>query len=259
MSAAGVLALVCIVGGAYAVEAVVGFGSTVLSLSLGSAWVPLGTLVPALLPLNLLLSANILWRDWSTVNRRLLWRRILPWVALGLPLGFAAFRWWQPDLMRAVFGLFVVGFALLEAVRMLRRATGGPRIPLGPWSSAGWLVAGGVMQGAFASGGPMIVYFAQRNLPDKSSFRSTLAAAWWLLNAVLIAGHAATGAYTVEVLRLTLVLLPGVLAGIVLGERLHHRIPETSFRAVVVLLLTAAGLAVLIDALPALFGEGISG
>lgn len=241
------------------VEAVVGFGSTVLTVSIGSQLVPLEDLVPALLPLNMLLSATIVARNAAHVDTRLLFRRILPLAALGMPLGFIAFQEAPRDLLLAAFGLFVVGFSSLEGVRLWRRAGGGPRIPLGPVSGTLWLVAGGVMQGAFATGGPMIVYFAQRNLPDKMRFRGTLSALWLSLNTVLLAGHLRAGSFGPETARLALWLLPGVIAGILFGEKIHRRLPEFGFRVMVVAMLLVAGLAVLGNAIPKLIGTGGGG
>lgn len=238
------------------VEAVVGFGSTVLTVSIGSQLVPLEHLVPALLPLNLLLSSSIVVRNAGHIDVRLLTRRILPLAGLGMPVGFLAFQEAPRDLLLAAFGLFVVGFASLEAVRLWRRAGGGPRIPLGPWSSALWLITGGVVQGAFASGGPMIVYFAQRNLPDKMRFRATLAALWLALNSLLLIGHVRAGSFDVQVARLALWLLPGVIAGILFGEKIHRRLPEFGFRVMVVVMLLVAGSAVLGNAVSALIAKG---
>jgi uncharacterized membrane protein YfcA len=238
------------------VEAVVGFGSTVLIVSIGSQFLSLEQLVPALLPLSLLLSSAIVVRNAEHVDSRLLLRRILPLTGLGMPIGFIAFQEAPRDALLTVFGLFVVGFASLEAVRLWRRAGGGPRIPLGPVSSALWLVTGGVIQGAFASGGPMIVYFAQRNLPDKMRFRATLAALWLSLNSVLIVGHVRAGSFNGEVARVALWLLPGVIAGILFGEKIHRRLPELGFRILVVVMLLVAGLAVLGNAAPRVLATG---
>lgn len=102
----------------------------------------------------------------------------------------------------------------------------------------------------------MIVYYAQRNLPDKMRFRATLAALWLTLNSVLIVGHVRAGSFDMEVARLALWLLPGVIAGILFGEKIHRRLPELGFRVLVVAMLFIAGLAVLGNAAPKVFAIG---
>ena len=77
---------------------------------------------------------------------------------------------------------------------------------------------------------------------DKSRFRATLIMVWFTLNGLLTLGYAAQGALQPVWPQLA-ALAPVVLAGIVLGEILHHRVDEHRFRQVLFSVLLLAGLA----------------
>ena len=72
---------------AYTTEAMTGFGSIVIALSLGALVLPLDTLMPVLVPLNLLLSGYLSIRYRRLVHWRLLVRGILPLMAAGTLAG----------------------------------------------------------------------------------------------------------------------------------------------------------------------------
>lgn len=230
---------------AFVTEAVVGFGSTVLVVTLGAHLYPLDTLLAAFVPVNLLLSLYLVARHHGGIDRRVLFRRVLPFVGLGLPLGMVAFQLRDATLLQTGFAAFVVLIAGLELGRVAFARTDAAPRPLALPATAGVLFAGGIIHGIYGSGGPMIVYYASRALPDKRAFRSTLSALWLILNAVLVTGYAASGVLTPESGRLSLWLLPALVAGLWAGERIHGRVKPRPFRISVFALLFLAGCALL--------------
>jgi len=228
----------------HAVEAITGFGCTLIAVALGALFLPIQALVPVLIPVNMALSAYLVARYLRDVDGALLLRRILPLAGLGLVLGYALFSLAASLRLDALFGAFVLLFSAIELWR-LRRTRAAER-PLGPLTGALWLLGGGVMHGLYLSGGPMIVYFASRCLHDKRRFRATLSALWLLLNAVLLVLHLWRGTANAGSLLVGLALLPPLVLGIVAGEALHARISERQFKVAVYGLLAAAGAALLI-------------
>ena len=105
------------------------------------------------------------------------------------------------------------------------------------------------MQGIYAAGGPLIVYYAHRVLTHKSVFRATLSTVWLILNASVFASHLLAGRHTPRSLLTVLGLLPVLAVGIVIGEKLHGRIPERAFRLLVYSVLLLSGTS-LVYALP---------
>ncbi|MGZ3456587.1 MAG: TSUP family transporter, partial [Polyangiales bacterium] len=229
MTAPALAALFVIVLGAFSAEAVVGFGSTVLTVTLGAQLMPLERLLPAFVPLNLALSLYLVGRHWRSVELRMLLRQVVPFVAVGMVVGLALFRLRPTKLLELALAAFVIGLATLEIVRLLRGEGERPsKLTRVPAISILWL--GGVVHGLFGSGGPMVVYYASREISDKGRFRATLSALWLALNGVLIANYASLGLLDVHSARVTLTLLPALVIALILGEWLHRRIDERMFR-----------------------------
>lgn len=232
-------ALAAIVLVAFGTEAALGFGAMVISIALGAQLAPIGALLPVLVPLNLCLSVYLAVRYRRDVDRRFLARRILPPVIVGVPLGLLAFARLPGGVLVRLFGGFVVTLAALELVRILRRAS--PR-DLGPITRNLLLVAGGAVHGAFATGGPFVVYVAGRELADKAAFRATISALWALLGAILCATYALDGSLGVSSLAASAVLAIPAAAGLVVGEWLHARAQAQTFRTALFAMLLVAGL-----------------
>lgn len=233
------LALVVLL--AFSVEAVVGFGSTVLAVTLGAQLMPVDVLLPAFVPLNLALSAVLVARHARDVDGRLLGRRVLPFVGAGMVVGMGLFRLGSAASLEIALAGFVVTLAVVELAR-LRRAESAEAQKLAPAAAAALLGVGGVAHGLFGSGGPMVVYVASRELAGKARFRATLSALWLVLNAVLVAGYAQQGLIGRASIGRSLALVPSLLAAIPLGEWLHRRLPEARFRPIVYVVLLVAGL-----------------
>ena len=238
--------LIAIVTVAFATETAIGFGATLITLSLGSLLLPTADLLYAVLPLNALLSAAILVRARRHVDLRLLGLRVLPWMALGFPIGVVAFTRVPEGVLKRALGVFVLVLAGLELVKKLR-APAAER-PLPRAAALGLLFLGGVVHGAFATGGPPVVYVCGRLVPDKRVFRATLTALWLLLGLVLIVIHARDGHLGPGSLRRSAMLAPGLVLGLIAGEIAHGRIPERAFRAVVFAMLAAVGAVLAIRA-----------
>ena len=86
----------------------------------------------------------------------------------------------------------------------------------------------------------MILYTAVA-LPDKQVFRCTMAGLWIILNSALITGYAINGDLTAETLQATASLAPALLVGVIVGEAVHRRISQETFKVLIYALLLVAG------------------
>lgn len=231
--------LSCILVVSHIVETITGFGATVIALSLGAHLLPVRDLVGILVLLAWIQSAWIFARGFRHIHAKLLFTRILPFCALGFPLGIWSFRVLGGQELKFILGAFVVCISTLEWLRLVREDAL-PR-PLTRPAALFFLGGGGFFHGLFASGGPLIVYYAGRELPDKASFRATLSVLWLLLNTVLLFSYVFSG--RMEGLEfIALCLLPAVAAGILVGELLHLRINEKAFKKFVQVVLFITGI-----------------
>ena len=238
-------ALALVVLTAFTVEAALGFGATLISVALGSIFLPIDALLPSLVPLNLAISFWLVARYWRQVDVPFLTRRLLPLMALGLPAGIALYRVADAAVLKRLFGVFLVVVSAIE-LRRMRSAQGASPAPLSRVVEVAMLIAGGVVHGAFATGGPMAVYVTSRAVGDKGAYRATLCVLWAALNVVLLGSYAWGGDLDAGAMTLSGALFPSLALGLVLGEIAHHRVPVATFRAAVFVALALAGVMLLV-------------
>lgn len=230
---------------AIVVESAAGFGATVVTVTLGAQLLPLDAVLAAFLPLNVMLSLAVVARNVKHVDRRVLLVQVLPWMGIGTAVGVALARFRGAGWIKIVFAAFVIVLSVSELVAMKRKADE-RTTPLSPPVSAVALSTAGIIHGLFACGGPLVVWVVGRTISEKSAFRATLSALWLLMNVVLVGTMVWDGSVSRASLVTTAALVPSLLLGLLLGDRLHRKLDERSFRlGVFVLLLVAAGVLLL--------------
>lgn len=237
------LALSAVVTLAFVIEATAGFGATVVTVTLASHFLPIEQVLAALLPVNLLLSALLSWRNRGAIDVAILRRHVLPWMLPAMGVGMVLFALRAQIWIKAVFALFVVLLAAIELGRLLGQAA--PPRALSPARRIAALCGAGLIHGLFACGGPLLVYVIGRELPDKGRFRATLSSIWLGLGAILLLRYAAVGTLSGHSALRSMLLLPPLWIGLVLGERIHHRLNPTRFRIAVFSLMFGAGASLL--------------
>jgi uncharacterized membrane protein YfcA len=230
---------------AFTTESAIGFGATVIMVSVGAQLVPLDVVLPAWVPLNLAMSLFLVLHNRQHIAWRFLLVEITPLVALGTAAGLALFHLPNKTLFAAILGAFVVALALLQLLRPAAR-------PLTRAWQVVFLAIGGVAHGLFGTGGPMIVYVARRRLPDAAAFRATLSLLWLALNIGLAANYFALGLFTHTTSTYSLLIGAAIIPGVFLGNKLHHALPAHTFERAVWTMLLAAGAALAIRSVLAL-------
>lgn len=225
----------------HALEAVTGFGCTVLALPLVTALLGLREGVMVLTILAWVLALYIV----VSKRRNLDLRRfavIVAFVLAGLPVGMYLFRTADAQPLKRVLAVFIVLAAAAQLLFLLKGK------PWKPPRVIGYLilVAGGVVHGLFSSGGPLVVLYASAALPEKGAFRATLCLLWLTLNSIIIGSYLAAGSLTPKISLETAALLPFLVLGIFIGERLHERVQPRAFSAVVFSTLLATGVVMLL-------------
>ena len=222
---------------AYTLEAVTGFGSIVIALSLGALLLPIDQLLPVLVPLNIGLTGTLVWRHRAQIDRRLLLGTILPGMLVGTAIGYLLLPYLDTSLLKAGFGALILWFAGRELWR-LRHVSALPVRPV--WLTRLITLGAGISHGLFASGGPLLVYGLAGTALDKARFRATLVSVWFTLNSLLTLAFALDGRL-LPALPQVLAYAPLLLVGLWLGERLHRRFDERHFRVSIYILLLVTG------------------
>ncbi|HRP70115.1 MAG TPA: hypothetical protein PLY93_11335, partial [Turneriella sp.] len=103
----------------YTAQAMTGFGSIVIALTIGALFFEMRTILPVLVALNLLLCIWILYRGFRAIDTSVLFQKILPLMGAGVALGVLVSQTWDGPLLRRLFGGIIAAFALRELVFLL--------------------------------------------------------------------------------------------------------------------------------------------
>jgi uncharacterized membrane protein YfcA len=225
-------------------SSITGFGATVLALPFLAMLLGLHVAVPVLVMLAWLLSILIVTEGRRHIN----WRefgKLVGLVVVGLPVGM----WLSGNMpeapLKAVLGAFTLIVGVRGVVRPVPVQPDRPGASWKVWFRTALAPLGGVMHGAFGAGGPLIVVYSTRALPDKSVFRVTMCMLWATLNTILLSRWAATSALTAHELKVAGLCLPFTLLAMVLGTRVHYRLNEVIFRRIVYAVLVIAAVSLL--------------
>jgi len=222
-------------------EGITGFGCTVLALPFIVLLLGLHVAVPVLVIQAWVLALYIVLES----RRQIVWAefgRIVVLVGLGLPFGIWMAKAVPETGLKWLLAVFMVTVGAEGLTRTARPPSPGGMSRRARWFTSSLLPIGGVVHGAFGTGGPMVVAYAAKAIPDKSLFRVTLCLLWLSLNTVMIGQWIASSSLDARTLAITAFCLPFTLLGMVLGNAAHYRINEVAFRRLVYGVLVASGV-----------------
>lgn len=234
---------------AYLVESIIGFGGTIIALPVEGLLVGLKLAVPALTIVVFVASVIIALRDFRYIDKGQ-YLKITVIMAIGLLPGMWLFASIPERPLKLLLGVFMIAVGikgLKETVYDRHQIRRGRKLasqkpPMPGWLGNILLIAGGIIHGAFASGGPFVVVYATEAIKGKSAFRATLCALWATLNGIMIFFYSISGELSGEVLALSLISLPFVGVAIILGNIIHHRVNGETFTVFVYVALAVAGV-----------------
>jgi uncharacterized membrane protein YfcA len=246
------LYLVVILGAVVAgfVQGLAGFGFGLTAMSIW-VWVVDPRLAAALAVFGALVGQIV---AAIAVRRGFNWRHLLPFLLgglVGIPLGVAILPMLDVQTFKAVLGAFlVVCCPLMLWANKLPRITAGGRIADG---LAGAI--GGAMGGLGGFTGAIPTLWCTLRGMAKDEQRSIIQN--FNLSALMVTmfTYVVSGIITVEMLPFLAVVAPSILIPSMLGARLYFGVSDSTFRQIVLGLLTASGLAMLASSVPVLLAR----
>ena len=226
---------------AFVITGLSGFGSGLIAIPLLAFFLPLPLVVAVLT----LLSYGSTVIQSITLRQHTSWSDVWPLMPFTLVgIGFALWTLSSVHIqnLAVVLGLFIAAYALY-ALLDLKPLRGG-RI---------WAVLGGGLGGyigtIFGTGGPFYVVYLNLRKLDKSQFRATIATTFLIDGAVRLVGYTGLGYFTPQVLFLSLLLLPVLIIGLVLGHKIHFKVNQRQFYLIINLMLLVSGTMLVIKSL----------
>lgn len=227
------------------VQGLVGFGSALVAVPLLSFLMSPKIVVPLTLVHGLLMNMYLSVKNRRNIQRK----RVLPLFlagSLGIPFGAAILIILPANGLKVLIGIVITLFSLLLLSGFSRtlKSEGKALIPVG--------FASGILNGSVSMSGPPVILFLSNQRVGKVHFRANLVTYFFLLNIITFVIFYVTGVLTGEILILSIMLVPPLPVGIIIGEYLSHKVSEDWFRRIALILVMIAGLTALFTGLTSL-------
>jgi len=228
----------------HTLEAITGFGCTVLAFPFVIAL--MGDLEIAKIVLSILAwllalyfvitkFGQIQWKQFGT---------IVLLAGVGMPVGMLLFKSLDAVTLKKALGVFIILSAAIQLYKIF--VTKAETYSLPKWVGYTFLFSGGIVHGAFAVGGPLIVLYSSQKIPDKGQFRATMCLLWTTLNTVLMIQYLLEKKLTFAIGYDMLFLIPFLVAGIYAGEIIHKKVSEVLFKKIIFISLLLVGVTMVI-------------
>jgi uncharacterized membrane protein YfcA len=228
-----VLSSLCIFVAAF-IRGFTGFGLAVVGVPLLSLFFAPAEIVPSIMILAIIAGLQLLPKIWRSVD----WRLLAPTVigaAIGTPLGTWLLAGVSDNMMRVLIGLAVL--AASGAVQLGFRFAQRPHAAV----SAGFGAIAGLTGGAAAMPGPSVIFLFLAAPIAHEAGRASLVL-FFQASAMMSAVSATVGGLMQwHSLALGALLVPAMLLGNWLGDRLFDKASAKTYRRVVVLMLAGLG------------------
>ncbi|MCR4667765.1 MAG: sulfite exporter TauE/SafE family protein [Clostridia bacterium] len=237
------------------VQGITGFAGTILAMPFSLKLVGMGTAVPVLNALGMASGIYVFLGNRKSVDRAEL-KRILVIMGPALVAGLVirTLLSGRPGLLYSILGVIVLLIAVKGLYSLLlkgkhaapsgaaqpEQAGRGPSAPAfyGPLLLAG----AGLVHGMFVCGGPLLIGYLAGRIGQKDRFRATISTVWIFLNGFLLITQIAGGQWTPELLKVQLISLPFLIAGMFAGSLLYKRMSQRFFMILTYVLLLISAL-----------------
>jgi hypothetical protein len=229
------IALPLIFALAFFVFGMTGFGSALVAMPLLSPLLGIEAAAPLFALVALTSEVIMLLRYRQQLNLSAVWRVIAASV-VAIPLGITAARELNERLVLFLLGVLVGGYGLYGLISPHM-----PHIKDLRWGF-GFGFIGGLLSGAYNTGGPPVVIYGNLSRWTPSEFKSNLQSIFVLNSLIVVTAHALSGHYGGGIFEHYVIVLPAMLIGLVAGWRVEKRVNPAQFRKLVLLLLVVIGV-----------------
>lgn len=223
----------------YTVLGLTGFGAGLTATPLLAHVLALRFIVPMQLLLDVTATCVLGSRVRARVNRQeALW--IVPFMLIGMAAGAILLIDLAQRTLLLALGAIVFLYGLVGAFG------GAPKRRMARFWVVPFSLAGGVAGVLVGTGGPLYAMVLASRIEDKHELRATITAVLWVSATARFLIFLFSGLLSQEGLLLAFVLLvPFVLGGLALGNRLHRLLPAAGVRRAICFLLIASGISLL--------------
>ncbi len=221
------------------VQSVAGFGMALVSMPLLVRLFGLQVAMPLVALVGLVAEGGLLLHYREALSLKAV-VRLAAASLVGIPVGLYAARLADERLVTVLLGVLVLGYVAYALLS--------PRLP--EIKGQGWAylfgLFGGLLSGAYNTGGPPVVIYGDLRRWEPGEFKSNLQG-YFMFNSLMVAGfHALAGSYHPPFWGFFWVALPAAGLAMLAGFSLDRYINPAVFRRIVLALLVVLGIRLLL-------------
>lgn len=231
-----ILLLSLVVFCSHFIGALTGFGCTILAIPFTISLIGPEGAKPVLIILALIQCGVVVIQTFKDINWKEL-KKIVLLVSLGMPIGILAYSLMSKKLLVDILSIFMILISIKGFLELKGYEFKAPK----DYILNIILFIGGIIHGAFVSGGPLIMVYSTEKIKDKNVFRATMCMIWIILNLILMTQEIVGGNYTKDVVIYTVLTMPSLIFGVLLGSKLSSKVNQRLFSYIIytVLVITA--------------------
>ena len=226
--------------GASALQSATGIGFGVIAGPVLLVALNDGSAIQISIVLNLLIAAFLTPSLWQEADRRLL-PKLLVGLAIGSPLGLLIFLSMDIVILKLFAGLAVV-FTLFLTLRGNRAPSRSLQPALGKVEQISIGVMSGIMGASLAMPGPVPAAWMSAKGFNKETIRATILLMFVFAYVVALALQFGLAGIGADSMRLSVMLTPSTVVGILVGRLLSSRLTEQTFRWLLVIILASTAI-----------------
>ncbi|MBU6360631.1 MAG: TSUP family transporter [Chloroflexi bacterium] len=220
------------------VRSIFGFGDALIAMPLLSLTVGIGVATPLVGLITLAIAVVMLLREQAAIDIRAGWSLILS-TMIGIPIGVMLIRAVPEMVVKVPLGLLLIGYGLYHLLRPTLPQINKNQHTVWAW---GLGFVAGILGGAYNTNGPPIVIYGTLRRWPPQQFRATLQFYFLITGIVIAAGQGLAGLWTRNVLWLSAISLPVIVAANLLGHVISQRIRPEAYVKLVFALIVVIGV-----------------
>lgn len=227
------------------IQCITGFAGTTLAMPFSLMLVDFAVAKPILNVLGLAASIGVVLSNPKAINKHE-FCKILSFMLVGIIGGLilTSYVSIEAGILYKVLGIVVIAFTIMGFGNVLSKYPQTSK-KTGVLSYI-VLAVSGMVHGMFVCGGPLLVVYASKALPDKDEFRTTLSAIWLVLNSIILATDVQSGYFVESTNAMMSISMAVLLFAMVVGNFIARKMNKKVFMILTYILMAISGLSLLI-------------
>ncbi len=216
-----------------------GFGSAMVSITLLSlVFGDLSSIIPYFLLLCIPTEITIVTKNRKIIDFSFI-KKFVFFLFLGLLIGSFLLKYTVPEKLILFLGIIIVIIAVYflffeEKINLSFKKSGN--------SGKFFSFLTGILGGVYGISGPPIIIYLKGLKLDKTTFRATILSIFFAMSVLRTIVYLFIGLYNLQILITAILTIPFVIAGLFIGNQIHHSVSEKKFKKITALVLLINGI-----------------